>query len=93
MASEPRKFPLSGSEAKAIKKEHGDFIVAKSRLLNRVKQVSDDVCEFTYINTTDVGGSIPLIVMHFKISEALDLAVKLYERFERRGKDVDAEVS
>ena len=31
--------------------------------------------------------------MNRKISETLDLATRLYEKFERRGRDVDAEVS
>ena len=93
MASTPRNFPLDGEEAKAIKEQHGDFIIATSKQLNLVKRIADNVCEFTYINTVDVGGRIPQIIMNRKISEALDLATRLYERFERRGRDVDAEVS
>ena len=92
IAGLPRDFPLDGEEAREIKAQYGDFIVAKTHTLHMIMHTADNVCKYTYINQTDAGGRIPLFLMNRKISEALNLATRLYEKFERRGRDVDTEV-
>ena len=90
IASKPRD--VSPEERKTVAGVYGNFIEAKSFTVIRIQEVAPTVCCVIYAGKTDVGGQIPRSLLELKISYQLDLLTKVYEKFERRGKDVDAEV-
>ena len=83
---------LEHDEFDAIERDFGKFIKAEAKQVFLIEGIASQVCRVTYAGQLDVGGRIPTALMDTQISYALDLVTDIYEKFERRGKDVDAEV-
>ena len=83
---------LEHDEFNAIERDFGKFIQARTKQVFLIEGIASQVCRVTYAGQLDVGGRIPTALMDTQISYALALVTDIYEKFERRGKDVDAEV-
>ena len=83
---------LEKDEFDIIERDFGKFIKATIKQVILIEGIAPHVCRVTYAAQVDVGGRIPTALMDTQISFALDIVKNMHERFERRGKDVDAEV-
>ena len=76
----------------AIERDFGKFIKVGVKQVFVIEKIAPSVCRATYAAQIDLRGRIPTALMDTQISNALDILKGMYEKFERRGKDVEAEV-
>ena len=91
IAGKPRK--INSEALEAIELQCGRMTQATCHQGFLIKKIATNVCRVTYAGNVGVGGSIPKSMMDRNTKKQLDLVTDLYETFERRGRDVDAEVS
>ena len=78
---------LIGSDATAAQATR-----ATSRGFYHFKALSPSVSQVAFVVQANLGGSIPKAVMTFKTKQTLGVIHNMQDRFERKGKVVDAEM-
>ena len=91
IACEPRDIPES--EFEGMKELYGNLVEGKSHQVFVIERVSSYISKVTLATSMDVGGNIPTSIANTRMASYLDQITNVYEVFERRGKDVDKEVS
>ena len=90
IAYQPRD--LDEAEFNKIQKEFGNLVKGTARQVQIIEKVATNVSRITLVANLDAGGMIPVAIANKLLSSYLDQIKDLYEVFERRGKEVDAEV-
>jgi hypothetical protein len=77
----------------SILAEHSrDFTEATIRGYYKISVVTDTICRVTLVSHFDMGGKIAQIAMSWAMKRMLGVVKRTEDRFERSGKEVDAEM-
>ena len=69
-----------------------NLVRGRSSGLYLIKELSSNVCEYTLIQSYDVGGSVPSWIIDFKLRARLSRTDEIRTKFERNGNVVDIEM-
>ncbi len=73
-------------------REKKGYIKGRAHGVQIITEVAPEVCELIYVNSFDLGGSIPQKIIEWKLPQQLIWARNLQEELQRNDKVVDAEI-
>jgi len=78
---------MIAQDAAAARAERGQI-----RGFYRISPLAPSVCRVTYVAQAELGGSIPIALVNLRVKSNLKQVHRLQDKFERKGKVVDAEM-